>query len=98
MNTMPKPTPAAQEMPTARDVPVLRGLDMGTDVNNLVAKGDQGCNTVRVPTSEKMIDTFVETTASGTQARAVTRDAGNDGFATETKAQGIQMAAATTDA
>lgn len=77
---------------------MARGLDMGTDVNNLIGKGEQGCNTVRVTTSEKMIDTCVETTASGTQARATTRDAGNDGFATETKAQGSQMAAVTHDA
>jgi len=77
---------------------MARGLDMGTDVNNLVSRGDQGCNTVRVATNEKMIDTRVETAASGTQARAATRDAGNDGFATETKAQGSQMAANTSDA
>jgi len=77
---------------------MARGLDMGTDVNNLVSRGDQGCNTVRVTTNEKMIDTRVETTASATQARAATRDAGNDGFTTETKAQGSQMAAATSDA
>jgi hypothetical protein len=75
----------------------MKGLDIGTDVNNLVGRGDQGCNTVRVPTSEKMIDTCVETTASGTQAQATTRDAANDGFATETKAQGSQMAAMAND-
>jgi hypothetical protein len=33
---------------------------MGTDVNNLISKGEQGCNTAKVVTSEKMIDTRVE--------------------------------------
>jgi len=80
------------------DFPVARGLDMGTDVNNLVTKGDQGCNTQRVTTHEKMIDTRVEQTSSATQARANTRDAANDGFTTETKAQGSQMTTAVTDA
>lgn len=98
INFMPKNKPTAQEMPCGRDAPVaMRGLDIGTDVNNLVARGDQGCNTVRVPTSEKMIDTCVETTASGTQARAATQDAANDGFAAETKAQGSQVAAVMDD-
>lgn len=93
-----KPRPTTHEMSCGGDGPVIRGLDMGTDVNNLVSRGDQGCNTVRVATNEKMIDTRVETTASATQARAMTIDAGNDGFATETKAQGSQMQINTTDA
>jgi len=93
-----KPKPMTHEMSCGGDGPISTGLDMGTDVNNLISRGDQGCNTVRVTTNEKMIDTRVETTASGTQARTVTRDAGNDGFATETKAQGSQMAAMTMDA
>lgn len=59
---------------------------MGTDVNNLVIKGEQGCNTERVTTQTKMIDTRVEQVAAGTQARAHTRDAANDGVTTETKA------------
>jgi hypothetical protein len=33
-----------------------------------------------------MIETRVEQTSSATQARANTKDAANDGFATETKA------------
>lgn len=82
----PKSKPTTHEMSCGGDGPIARGLDMGTDVNNLVVRGDQGCNTVRVTTNEKMIDTCVETTASGTQASAATRDAGNDGFVTETKA------------
>lgn len=64
---------------------------MGTDVNNLVQKGDQGCNTQRVVTADKLIDTRVEQTSSATQAQAHTRDAANDGIVTETKAQGSQM-------
>jgi len=80
--------PTTHEMSVGGDRPMAKGLDMGTDVKNLVNKGDQGCNTVRVTTNEKMIDTRVETTASGTQARAMMRDAGNDGFIAETKAQG----------
>jgi hypothetical protein len=59
---------------------------MATDVNNLISRGDQGCNTARVTTQEKMIETRVEQTSSATQARANTKDAANDGFATETKA------------
>jgi len=63
------------------DGPISRGLEMGTDVNNLVIKGEQGSNTMQINTCDQMIDTRVETTASGTQARANTVDAGNDGFA-----------------
>lgn len=44
-----------------------------------------------------MIETHVETAASGTQAIATTKDAGNDGFITETREAGIQMAARTQD-
>jgi hypothetical protein len=82
----PKSKPMTHEMSCGGDGPIARGLDMGTDVNNLVGRDDQACNTVRVTTNEKMIDTCVETTASGTQASTNTRDAGNDGFVTETKA------------
>lgn len=81
--------PIQHEIACGGDAPVARGLDMGTDVNNLISKGDQGCNTQRVTTHEKMIDTRVEQISSASQARAQTRDAANDGFATETKAQGI---------
>lgn len=59
---------------------------MGTDVSNLITKENQGCNTAKVPTSEKMIDTRVEQSSFGTQARTAVRDAANDGFTTETKA------------
>jgi len=93
-----KPKPATHEMSCGGDGPLAKGLDMGTDVSNLVNKGEQGCNTVRVTTNEKMIDTRVETTASATQAHTMMMDAGNDGFFAETKAQGSQMAAKTSDA
>jgi hypothetical protein len=59
---------------------------MATDVNNLISRGDQGCNTARVTTHEKMIETRVEQISSATQARANTKDAANDGFVTETNA------------
>lgn len=71
---------------------------MGTDVNNLITKENQGCNTAKVVTSEKMIDTRVEQTSFGTQARTAVKDAANDGFATETKAQGSQMTTTVSDA
>jgi hypothetical protein len=60
---------------------------MGTDVNNLISRGEQGCNTAKVTTSEKMIETHVEQTSFGTQARTAVKDAANDGigFTTETK-------------
>jgi len=74
------------------------GTEMGTDVNNLISRGDQGCNTAKVVTSEKMIETHVEQTSFGTQARTAVRDAANDGFATETKAQGSQMTTQVSDA
>lgn len=74
------------------------GLDIGTDVNSLIKKDNQGCNTVRVTTQEKMIDTRVEQTSSATQAKANTCDAANDGITTETKAQGSQMGAIVVDA
>jgi len=51
-----------------------------------------------VTTHEKMIETRVEQISSATQARANTRDAGNDGLTTETKAQGSQMTTTVTDA
>jgi hypothetical protein len=40
INFMPKPKPATHEMSCGGDGPIVRGLDMGTDVNNLVARGD----------------------------------------------------------
>lgn len=64
-----------------------KGLDMGTDVCNLISKGEQGCNTQRVAMTDQMIGTRIEQASSATQARATTRDAGNDGISTQTTSQ-----------
>jgi len=59
---------------------------MGTDVNNLISKENHATNTAKVVTSEKMIDTRVEQTSFGTQARIQpnVKDAANNAFAAQT--------------
>jgi hypothetical protein len=58
--------PERHEIACGDDMPKTRGLDMATDVNNLVNRNEQGINTARVTTHEKMIDTRVHQTTSGT--------------------------------
>jgi hypothetical protein len=67
LNFVPKSNkPMQHEIACGDDVPKSRGLDMATDVNNLVNKNEQGINTFKVTTEEKMIDTRVHQTTSGT--------------------------------
>ena len=70
---------------------MARGIETGTDVNNLVGRENMGSNTVQINTCEKQSETHVEQTSFGTQACTAVRDAANDGIATETKTMGIQM-------
>lgn len=70
---------------------MARGIETGTDVNNLIGRENMGSNTVQINTCEKQSETHVEQTSFGTQACTAVRDAANDGIATETKTMGIQM-------
>lgn len=99
MNFIPNTErPVQHEIGIGGDLPMTRGIETGTDVNNLVTRENIGSNTVQINTCEKQIETHVEQTSFGTQARTAVRDAANDGFATETKAMGIQMTTPVTNA
>ena len=54
---------------------------------SIVNRAEAGCNTARVQTSEKMIDTCVTTHEMSSQAHAATRDMGCDGRITQMQNQ-----------
>ena len=53
-------------------------VSIGTDAKPQAHKTEAGCNTARVQTSEKMIDTCVRTHEMSSQAHTQVRDMGSD--------------------
>jgi hypothetical protein len=60
---------------------MTHSISIGTDAPG-VQQAEAGCNTARVMTSEKMIDTTVQTHEIASQARTDVRDMGCDGIIT----------------
>jgi len=73
----------SHEIACGGDVEMRTSRNMGTDVMPLAVRAEAGCNTQRVMTSEKMIDTTVAVQEMGSQANTNMRDMGCDGIITE---------------
>ena len=69
-------------MATGSDNVMTHSISIGTDIMPGVQQAEAGCNTARVMTSEKMIDTTVKTHEIASQARTDVRDMGCDGILT----------------
>ena len=65
--------------------------DASSQIEFMRQRSEAGCNTARVQTSEKMIDTCVPTFNTGSQATSNVRDQGCDGIITEMQNQASQM-------
>ena len=58
-------------------------VSIGTDAKPQAVRAEAGCNTARVQTHEKMIDTCVSTQDMSSQARTQVRDMGSDSIVAE---------------
>jgi len=81
----------SHEIACGADTEMRSSRHMGTDVMPLAVKNEMGCNTQRVMTSEKMIDTTVPMQSMGSQVNTAMKDAGCDGIITEMQNQASQM-------
>ena len=72
----------SHEIATGSDAAMTHSISIGTDIMPGVQQAEAGCNTARVQTSEKMIDTTVVTHEIASQARTDVRDMGCDGILT----------------
>lgn len=67
MNFVPNTTrPVQHEIGIGGDMPMTRGIETGTDVNNLIKRESMGSNTVQINTCEKSIESRVEQQSFGT--------------------------------
>jgi hypothetical protein len=70
----------SHEIAVGDDNPIRHSVSTGTEVMPLAVRSEQGCNTQRVQTSEKMIDTTVQMCDMSSQAKTNMRDMGCDGI------------------
>lgn len=61
MTMMEHPCKAGHEIAIGSDEPIKTSVSIGTEVMPAASRNEAGCNTQRVMTSEKMIDTCVNT-------------------------------------
>lgn len=96
--SQPQPPPLAlapalsHEIAVGDDNAMKTSVSIGTEVMPpLAVRAEMGCNTQRVQTSEKMIDTTVQMHDMSSQANTKMRDMGCDGIITEMQNQASQM-------
>lgn len=81
----------SHEIAVGSDNAMRESISIGTDVMPKLQGRETGCNTQRVMTSEKMIDTCVQMCDMSSQVKTTMQDQGCDGLLTEMQNQASQM-------